>query len=81
MTMGQPRYTGWVSVWNVSNLQSLLSSWNIGWDVAGIAFSPDGSTISAIGTQYQWFGGMSGAYEPFGSYLSVLSTTAHYEES
>lgn len=72
--LGQAYSSGWVDLWDVSDMQFPVSGWNLGWEVAGAAFSADGATLCAIWTSDSWFGtGVSGAFEPTGGYFSILT--------
>lgn len=71
--MGQTRSNGWLSLWDVSSLQSPVNGWSEGWSAVGAAFSGDGSVLVDIATADSWFGtAQGGGFEPTGGYFDIL---------
>jgi len=74
---GQATSSGWVSLWNTSDLKNPVTTWGMGWSAGNTAFSSDGTKLLALGTSASWYGsGMSGLNMPSGSFFSSWNTTS-----
>ena len=77
--MGQSASSGASELWNISGPPKIV--WNNvgGWDLIGVAFSPDGSTIAEVGTQDTLYAlGMEEDFIPTAGFFDLISTSIEY---
>jgi WD40 repeat protein len=73
--------SGWAGQLQVANLNTAaVTTIASGWNVASIAFSPDGSTLADLGTAEAW-SAKQGAFEPTAGFFELRSASAGFPVS
>ncbi|MDR3687766.1 MAG: hypothetical protein P4L46_00185 [Fimbriimonas sp.] len=63
--------SGAVELWDLTNGPSVIPLETVGWTVNSVEFSPDGVSLEVAGSNYGYYGGAYGSYEPMTGFFDI----------